>query len=60
MAAEAQSSDWGSEIEARTHGGVNNQREYDALIDAVAKAGKPVLTLSAGKDWFANDIVWPE
>lgn len=60
VAAEAQSSDWGSEIEARTHSGVNNQREYDELIDAVAKAGKPVLILSAGKDWFANDIVWPE
>ncbi len=60
VAAEAQSSYIGSDIEARTHSGVANQREYDALIDAVAKAGKPILSLPSGKDWFANDIVWPE
>lgn len=47
-------------IEARTHGGVDNQYEYDALIDKVEKAGKPILTLDPGKDWFASDIVWPE
>ena len=47
-------------IEARTHSGAYNQHEYDALIDKVAKAGKPILTLAPGKDWFANDIVWPE
>ncbi|WP_244142416.1 hypothetical protein [Pseudomonas allokribbensis] len=60
VAAEAQSSYIGSDIEARTHSGVANQREYDALIDAVARAGKPILSLPSGKDWFANDIVWPE
>ncbi|MDD0968947.1 MULTISPECIES: hypothetical protein [Pseudomonas] len=60
VAALAQSSYIGSDIEARTHSGVANQREYDALIDKVAKAGKPILSLPSGKDWFANDIVWPE
>lgn len=60
VAAEGQSSYLGSDIEARTHSGVANQREYDDLIDAVARAGKPILNLPAGKDWFANDIVWPE
>lgn len=50
----------GNDIEARTHSGISNQREYDDLIDAVAQAGKPVLSLPAGKDWFANDIVWPQ
>ncbi|MDI2143792.1 MULTISPECIES: hypothetical protein [unclassified Pseudomonas] len=47
-------------IEERTHQGVNNRHQYDALIDKVAQAGKPVLTLDKGKEWFANDIVWPE
>lgn len=60
VAAAAQSSYIGNDIEARTHSGVANQREYDDLIDAVAKAGKPILSLPSGKDWFANDIVWPE
>lgn len=60
VAAEGQSSYLGNDIEARTHSGVANQREYDALIDAVAKAGKPILTLAKGTDWFANDIVWPQ
>lgn len=60
VAALAQSSYIGNDIEARTHSGVANQREYDDLIDKVAKAGKPILSLPSGKDWFANDIVWPE
>ncbi|WP_426234994.1 hypothetical protein [Pseudomonas sp. TWP3-2] len=60
VAAEGQSSYIGNDIEARTHSGISNQHEYDDLIDAVAKAGKPILHLPAGKDWFANDIVWPE
>jgi hypothetical protein len=47
-------------IEERTHSGAYNHYEYDALIDKVARAGKPILTLAPGKDWFANDIVWPE
>lgn len=47
-------------IEERTHRGVHNQHEYDALIDKVAKSGKPILTLDPGKDWFASDIVWPD
>ncbi len=49
-----------SSIEERTHRGAYNQHEYDALIDKVAKAGKPILTLDPGKEWFAGDIVWPE
>lgn len=49
-----------NEIEARTHQGVDNRYEYDALIDKVAQAGKPVLTLGKDKEWFANDIIWPE
>lgn len=60
IAALAQSSYIGNDIEARTHSGVANQREYDALIDAAAKAGKPILSFPSGRDWFANDIVWPE
>ncbi|MHC8385278.1 hypothetical protein [Pseudomonas sp. LB3P14] len=60
VAAEGQSDYIGSSIEERTHSGVFNRREYDALIDAVARAGKPILTLENGKVWFANDIVWPE
>ena len=47
-------------IEQRTHQGDSNQYQYDALIDKVALAGKPILTLDRGKEWFANDIVWPE
>lgn len=47
-------------MEERTHQGADNRYEYDALIDKVAQAGKPILTLSKDKEWFANDIVWPE
>ncbi|MCU0072078.1 hypothetical protein N8H71_10770 [Pseudomonas koreensis] len=47
-------------IEERTHQGANNRYQYDVLIDKVAQAGKPILTLGKGKEWFANDIVWPE
>lgn len=47
-------------IEERTHSGAFNRHEYDALIDKAALAGKPILTLDPGQDWFANDIVWPE
>jgi len=47
-------------IEGRTHRGSRNLGEYDALIDAAERAGKPILKLDAGKDWFANDIVWPQ
>ncbi len=49
-----------NDIEARTHQGADNRYEYDALIDKVANAGKPVLTLGKDKEWFANDIIWPE
>ncbi|MGE1176281.1 hypothetical protein [Pseudomonas sp. BW7P1] len=48
------------DIEERTHQGAYNRYEYDTLIDKVAEAGKPILTLDKGKEWFANDIVWPE
>ncbi|RIJ08643.1 hypothetical protein DXT77_20160 [Pseudomonas sp. 91RF] len=48
------------DIEERTHHGADNRYQYDALIDKVALAGKPILTLDRGKEWFANDIVWPE
>jgi hypothetical protein len=51
---------YGDSIEERTHSGAFNRHEYDALIDKVALAGKPTLTLAPGKEWFANDIVWPE
>ncbi|MDL5597569.1 hypothetical protein QS468_33025 [Bacillus subtilis] len=51
---------YGDSIEERTHSGAFNRHEYDALIDKVALAGKPILTLDRGKEWFANDIVWPE
>lgn len=47
-------------MEERTHQGDDNRYEYDALIDKVAQAGKPVLTLGKDKEWFANDIIWPE
>ncbi|MFW6752305.1 hypothetical protein ACKUG4_16685 [Pseudomonas glycinae] len=47
-------------MEEDTHSGSANQHEYDALIDAATEAGKPVLYLDKGKEWFANDIVWPE
>ncbi|MFM9384306.1 hypothetical protein [Pseudomonas sp. UV AK001] len=46
-------------IEARTRAGELNRHEYDALIDEVAKAGKRVIALPAGKDIFSNDIVFP-
>ncbi|MCH4898231.1 hypothetical protein EIY71_06080 [Pseudomonas sp. CH235] len=59
VAAQAQTSYIGNDIEARTHSGISNQHEYDALIDAVARAGKPILAFPGGRDWFANDIVWP-
>ncbi|WP_248743654.1 MULTISPECIES: hypothetical protein [unclassified Pseudomonas] len=49
-----------SSIEERTHSGAFNQHEYDALIDKAEKAGKPILTLDKDREWFANDIVWPE
>ncbi len=51
---------FGDSIEERTHSGAFNRHEYDALIDKVALAGKPILTFDKGKEWFANDIVWPE
>jgi hypothetical protein len=57
---QAQSGYFSNSIEERTHSGAFNRHEYDALIDKVALAGKPILTLDRGKEWFANDIVWPE
>ncbi|WP_438299885.1 hypothetical protein [Pseudomonas sp. NMS19W] len=51
---------FGDSIEERTHSGAFNRHEYDALIDKAALAGKPILILDQGKEWFANDIVWPE
>ncbi|MCU0120239.1 hypothetical protein N8H74_18410 [Pseudomonas sp. B2M1-30] len=47
-------------IEDNTHNGQYNQAQYDALINAAARAGKPVLRMVKGFDTFANDIVWPE
>ena len=47
-------------IEGRTHRGSHNQNDYDDLIAGAERAGKPILKLDAGKDWFANDIVWPQ
>jgi hypothetical protein len=47
-------------IEGRTHRGSRNLGEYDALIDAAERAGKPILKLDAGREWFANDIIWPQ
>lgn len=47
-------------IEADTHRGVDNRYAYDALMDAAGKAGRPILQLDNAKDWFANDIVWPQ
>ncbi|UQS13993.1 hypothetical protein [Pseudomonas sp. HS6] len=48
------------DIEERTHQGADNRYQYDDLIDKVDQAGKPILRLDQGKEWFANDIVWPE
>ncbi|WP_241015311.1 hypothetical protein [Pseudomonas frederiksbergensis] len=58
----AQQADYYSrmDIEEQTHSGAYNRHRYDALIEAVAQAGKPILKLDSGKQWFANDIVWPE
>jgi hypothetical protein len=47
-------------IEADTHRGAHNRNAYDALIDAAGKAGRPILKFDGAKEWFANDIVWPE
>lgn len=57
---QAQSGYFSHSIEERTHSGAFNRHEYDDLIDKVAQAGKPILRLDQGKEWFANDIVWPE
>ncbi|MFP0195370.1 hypothetical protein ACKJSM_09380 [Pseudomonas sp. PHC1] len=46
-------------IQARTRAGDLNRDEYDVLIDELAKAGRRVLELPAGKDIFSNDIVFP-
>jgi hypothetical protein len=48
------------EIEEQTHRGDYNESRYDALIDAAAKAGKPILPMPKGLDTFGSDIVWPE
>lgn len=48
------------DMEERTHRGAYNRYEYDALIDKAAQAGKPILTLGKDKEWFANDIIWPQ
>lgn len=45
-------------IESRTLSGAKNEHEYDALIDRVAAAGKPILQVEEGM--FADDVVWPE
>jgi hypothetical protein len=47
-------------IEEETHRGDDNRYEYDALIEAAAKAGKPILRMEKGFDTYTNDIVWPE
>ncbi|MCF4996216.1 hypothetical protein GIW69_11610 [Pseudomonas syringae] len=60
VVAQAETGFLRNSIEDRTHAGSRNQHEYDALIDAAADAGKPILDLPAGRPWFANDIVWPE
>jgi hypothetical protein len=46
------------DIEARTWAGQLNRQEYDALIDEVALAGKPVLNLPTTSDVFSNNIVF--
>ncbi|MDD0968940.1 MULTISPECIES: hypothetical protein [Pseudomonas] len=46
-------------IEARTRAGELNRKEYDALIDEVAKAGKRVIELPERQDIFSDDIVFP-
>lgn len=48
----------GERIESDTLGGAKNKYEYDALIDRVAAAGKPILQVKRGM--FADDIAWPE
>ncbi|RON11030.1 hypothetical protein BK659_01995 [Pseudomonas brassicacearum] len=45
-------------IEEMTWAGANNMRNYDALIDQVAAANKPVLNFPAGKEVFSNDVVF--
>jgi hypothetical protein len=46
-------------IEARTWSGASNQHEYDALIDAVAAAGKRIIVLGKGADTVADGIHFP-
>ncbi len=46
-------------IEARTWSGTSNQHEYDALIDAVATAGKRIILLNKGAETVADGIHFP-
>jgi hypothetical protein len=45
-------------IEERTWTGQLNRHEYDALIDAVAASGKPVLDFPANQEIFSGSIVF--
>jgi hypothetical protein len=45
-------------IEEMTWAGANNMADYDALIDQVAAAAKPVINFVAGKEVFSNDVVF--
>lgn len=45
-------------IEEMTWAGANNMGDYDALIDQVAAANKPVINFPAGKEVFSNDVIF--
>jgi hypothetical protein len=45
-------------IEEMTWAGANNMGDYDALIDQVAAANKPVINFPVGKEVFSNDVVF--